>query len=76
MKMLLTLGIDIDKVNDKDFTLLHEAANIGNREIVRMILDAGCDPCIEAKDGTTAVLWAAQHDDQALLAMIGEGQND
>ncbi len=75
VRTLLELGADPLEINEQGFTLLHEAANIGNRECIKMMLAAGCDPRIKAKDGTTAAMWAGQFGDAELAAIIDQYKN-
>jgi ankyrin repeat protein len=52
------------------FTLLHEAANWGSIEMVKLLLEAGCDSGAQANDGTTPYDWALQHDDEELINLL------
>lgn len=56
-----------------DRTLI-EAAEQGDRAAALRLLAAGADPNAPGPDGTTAVMWAAAHDDVELVrALIGAG---
>jgi uncharacterized protein len=67
VKKLLALGADPLETDPQGFSLLHEAVNIGNLEIAKELLIAGCDPNIVAKDGSTPLMWATKHDDEVML---------
>jgi len=55
-------------------TKLVEAAESGDRAAVLRMLSQGADPNIPGPDGTTAVMWAAYHDDLELVrALIKAG---
>ena len=67
---LLALGANPLEKDPKGYTLLHEAANIGNSGIIKQLLAAGCKPNVRAKDGSTPTMWAAQHGDDALIDLL------
>ncbi|MFT4218592.1 MAG: ankyrin repeat domain-containing protein [Micropruina sp.] len=56
-------GIDLNALVDGR-TLLHQAAWIGDVEMVRALLDAGADPDFtDLEHGTTPLAWAGTHAD-------------
>lgn len=59
VKFLLQYGANKDAGSSYGSTALHEAAGIGNEEIVITLLNAGCNPLIKNKYGQTPFLCAA-----------------
>jgi len=77
VSLLLRYGADPNHANARGpggHTALHEAARIGDLELVRQLAAAGIDGNIKASDGTTASDWAAQmgHRDVLEYLMAGE----
>jgi len=70
VRVLLALCADPFETNPQGFTLLHEASNIGSHNIVSLLVEAGCDPSAKANDGSTPVMWATQHEDHDLMAIL------
>lgn len=70
LKELLTLGADPMEVDPFGFTLLHEAANMGSKEMVECLLAAGCDRSAKANDGSTPAMWAARQGNGELEALL------
>jgi ankyrin repeat protein len=58
-------------------TTLLEAAESGDRAtVLRLLAEKGANPNALGPDGTTAIMWAAHHDDLALVqALIKAGAN-
>jgi len=53
---LLDQGADSNAVDAQGFTALHRAAELGNEDIVRLLLERGADPTKEAQGYTPYVL--------------------
>jgi hypothetical protein len=66
-KLLIDRGAEIDVLDRKDFTPLHNAAWNGNLEMTKLLLDAGADIEASTYDGDTP-LSLAQNNDQAQVA--------
>ncbi len=66
-KFLIDWGAEIDVLDRKDFTPLHNAAWNGNLEMTKLLLDAGADINASTYEGDTP-LSLAQNNDQARVA--------
>ena len=55
---LLGLGIDVNTSNGKGFSCLHNAAILGDKEIVSFLLEHGADVNIRSHEGFTPLLWS------------------
>ncbi len=66
-KLLIDSGAEIDVLDRKDFTPLHNAAWNGNLEMTELLLDAGADIEASTYEGDTP-LSLAQNNDQAQVA--------
>jgi ankyrin repeat protein len=64
------MGADPLEVDMEGYSLLHEASNIGNLEMIKMLLSVGCNPKCEANDGSTPIMWAAQHNNDDLMTTL------
>jgi ankyrin repeat protein len=51
--MLLEAGAEINYALSDGGTVLHQAAEIGDYELMRVLLDAGADKCVKNKSGKT-----------------------
>lgn len=77
VRLLLRYGADPNHANARGpggHTALHEAARIGDLDMVRRLAAAGIDGNIKASDGTIASDWAAQmgHRDVLEYILFGE----
>ena len=64
LQLLLDAGIDYYKRTATGFLPIHAAANVGNANSVRLLLQHGCDPNLrEESDGYTALMMAADDKD-------------
>ena len=74
IKEVLAAGSDLNKVDPDGWTPLMFAANLGNLEIVQILIDSGADLVYENLDGNNAlsIATAAQHTDvkKLILASI------
>ena len=64
LQLLLDASIDYNKRTTTGFLPIHAAANVGNANSVRLLLQYGCDPNLrEETDGYTALMMAADDKD-------------
>jgi ankyrin repeat protein len=63
-------GADVNALWD-DQTLLSAVVQMGNAELVRLLLSAGADPNRKHPDGTTALTWCGNAEIMALLLDAG-----
>lgn len=63
-------GADVNALWEGD-TLLSRCVQIGNAELVRLLLSAGADPNRKNPDGTTALTWCGNAEMTALLLDAG-----
>ena len=59
MEKLLALGANVKLPDADGDTALHGAAEVGNVEVIRMLLDKGADVNAKNKVGGTPLMWAA-----------------
>ncbi|XP_006004357.1 tRNA endonuclease ANKZF1 isoform X2 [Latimeria chalumnae] len=50
-EVLVTTSMLNEKIDEAGFTLLHVAAAAGQRDVVRLLMDSGCDPALRDKRG-------------------------
>ena len=67
---------DVNIRNENGYTLLMLASFGANREIVRMLLDAGADVDIQTDDGWTVLMVASRGDDAEIVKMLLEAGSD
>jgi hypothetical protein len=67
--------VDINGQTDEGYTLLHYAADQGNLEMVRELLNRGADPTLRAKSGSTAYDMATSTTIKAELAKAAASWN-
>ena len=69
--VLVTRGADVNAtVAESGNTALMLAANRGRLEAVRMLLQAGADPNLKAKDGWTALQAAEMIGDDEIVELL------
>ncbi|MGZ2412274.1 uncharacterized protein ACUXST_001695 [Sphingomonas sp. F9_3S_D5_B_2] len=64
---------DVNMQNEEGYTLLHYAADNGNNEMVKALLQRGADPTIKANSGSTAYDMATGTSIKVLLANAQAG---
>jgi uncharacterized protein len=67
-RLLLDAGADVNRQGAGGFTALHSAAQSGDVELVKLLLERGADRGLRASDGKRAVDYAQTDDIRALLA--------
>src|SRR6266508_1780947 len=60
VNFLLSSGIDINTTNGKGFSCLHNAAILGDREMVLFLLETGTDVNVVTHDGKTVLAIAKE----------------
>lgn len=75
MVALIEAGADVNHQSEatRGWTALHAAANTGDTETLRILLEAGADPSIKDDDGKTAAELA--NDEVAKLLPASEGEH-
>ena len=77
VRVLVAAGADIDAVGDWDAGIpdgewpLNTAADMGDLQFARQLLELGADPCRE-RTGVTALLTAAAHDQLEIVQLLIE----
>jgi uncharacterized protein len=66
--LLLDSGADVNGRGEGDFTALHTAAQRGDEELVRLLLDRGADPTVATGDGRRPADLATDERVRSLLA--------
>ncbi|KAL7937194.1 hypothetical protein V8C35DRAFT_277683 [Trichoderma chlorosporum] len=79
VKLLLSEGADVNKINGKDRTALWYASQSNSsvthqqrREVIEHLLYKGADPNVQAKDGTTALMKLIEHRDPGVIRLLLE----
>ena len=75
VRMLIEAGVPVDHVNEPGWTALLEAVVYGDgsdryQDVVRLLLDAGADRCIEDADGRTALQHAERRGQVAVATLL------
>ncbi len=75
VRRVAKIGMNVNHVNDLGWTALLEAVILGDgsapyQQIVRILLDAGADPAIGDRDGTTALEHARSKGFTAIAALL------
>ena len=66
-RVLLDAGADVNTQGEGGFTALHSAAQNGDDELVRLLLERGADPALATADGRRAADFAADERVRSLL---------
>jgi ankyrin repeat protein len=66
-RLLLDAGADVNRQGAGGFTALHSAAQSGDVELVKLLLERGADRGLRASDGKRATDYAQTDDVRALL---------
>jgi ankyrin repeat protein len=67
--MLLDFGADLNAKDDRGFTALHRASEMGHKEIVTLLLENGADKSIVA-EGYTALLLAQNREHKEITELL------
>jgi uncharacterized protein len=75
VRRVAKIGMNVNHVNDLGWTALLEAVILGDgsapyQQIVRILLDAGADPAISDRDGTTALEHARSNGFTAIAELL------
>lgn len=62
VKLLISMGANVDSLSDEGATPLFEAAANGNLEMIRLLLDSGAKPNARSAFGDTALFRAIGYD--------------
>lgn len=77
VKMLIERGAIIDATSkDRNYTALMDAAQIGELDAVRLLLEADANPNIQSKDGQTALILAVGRQDVAVIEILLKAHSD
>lgn len=68
---LIARGAPVDQLSDdRAYSALMEAAQIGNRTVARLLLHAGADPNVRGSNGQTALVLAVGRKDHVLIRLL------
>ncbi len=74
IKALLTMGADVNAVNEHNLTALHLAAYFGKTEVVRTLIKAGASVSLTSKNDKTPLDYAIQEKNvEAIVAFVEAG---
>jgi len=77
VRMLIERGAIIDATSkDRNYTALMDAAQIGELEIAKLLLDANANPNIQSKDGQTALILAVGRQDVSVIEILLKAHSD
>ena len=72
VRVLISLGADVNAVNSSGYSPLHRAAVLGTTAIVEELLKAGADVNLKTDDGETALVYAEKRNRTSNAALILE----
>lgn len=75
VRRLIKKGIDLNKIDDFEFTPLHMAVNCGNLGIIELLIIEGADVNKIDKDGIPPLLCIGGGDEQILKMLLEYGAN-
>ena len=70
--LLINLGSNVLGEDDKGFTLLHEAVNLGLYDVIKALIGKGADVNARAKNGSTPIDWAVMRNDKKTIKFLIE----
>ena len=71
VKALLAAGVDVNSTNDYNATALFFACDRGNKELVKILLEAGASPNFKDRFyQATPITWAMQKGNDELVVML------
>lgn len=70
IKELIKNGVNVNTPNANGFTAITIAAMNNNLDMLRLLLSAGANPYIRAKNNQNAVDWAHAHDNKEMLRLL------
>lgn len=70
VKELVTLGADVNAINDDGNPPLYDAARTNNIDVTRVLLDAGADVAVRTDDSSTALHRCAYSDERHELLQL------
>ena len=77
VKTLIKEGAALDIASkDRNYTALMDAAQIGEVEIAKILLEHKANPNIQSKDGQTALILAVGRQDVGIIEMLLENHSD
>ena len=76
VERLVALGADVKAVDNDQDTALHGAAQTGNVDVIRLLLDKGADVNAKNVVGGTPLMWTATYgQEQAARLLLSRGAN-
>ena len=76
LKLLIDLGYNIFKIEDKGASLLHFAADMNCESCAQVLIDNGIDVDVKDSRGCTPLIWAAYYDSLEVgIILIKAGAN-
>ena len=79
VKLLLERGALVDGASEYGWTPLRTAANLGRRDVVKVLLDNGADPFKRANDGSSpfsaAATWMPEMKQMLVAATVSRARN-
>ncbi|MEL3900526.1 ankyrin repeat domain-containing protein [Treponema phagedenis] len=71
--LLITQGANVDlTADDRQYSALMDAAQLGNTAIAKILLEAGANPDVKSKDGQTALVLAVGKGDLPMIKILAK----
>lgn len=70
-RLLISKGANVDVQDEDGETLLMEACDDENMEVIKMLLEAGANPNLRDKDGDTVLSMTSSDEIKLLLKQYG-----